>query len=212
MKSESKLRSAVMVLRGIANQKTLNPALLQQNSGHWEAIDKEGCYENPFEHNKDDCPCFDEMEEECKQELTVLAGGAMFQCMKCKLCHNPNVCSSWKDLQCTDDPCGTSLLAVHDTGKAEKATIIAELNNMSKSALHKHALAMRISTVMIGRTLDEDDVKAALIKLIVSHKVDVSRIADTIHGRRQPPGNASSFEPAELEDALSGKAGSRSCR
>jgi len=212
VESGGKLRAAVMVLRGIANQQPSSPGLLQQNSGRWEAIGIDGCYENPFEHTKDDCPCFDEMEEECNQALTVLTGGSMFNCMMCKLCVNPNVCSTWKDLQCTDITCDTSLLAVHDTGKAEKATLIAELNDMSKSALHKHALAMRISTVMIGRTLDEDDVKAALIKLIVSQKVAVSRIADTIHGRRQSPGNTSSFEPAELEDALSGKAGSKSCR
>jgi len=209
MKSESKIRSAVMVLRGIANQKTLNPALLQQNNGHGEAIYKEGCYENPFEHKKDDCPCFDEMELECKQALAVPTTLSMFNCMKCKLCHNPNICSPWKNLQCTDDGCDTSFLAVQDIGKA---TLIAQLNDMSKSALHKHALAMRISTVMIGQALDEDDIKAALVKLIVSHKVDVSRVADSIHGRRQPPGNTSSFEPAELEDALSGKAGSKSCR
>jgi len=46
----------------------------------------------------------------------------------------------------------------------------------------------------------------------VSIQADVSAIRDVARGRKQPPGNITSFEPEQLEESLSGKAGSTTCR
>jgi len=213
IQSQSKTRSAVMVFMGITKQRPLSPSLLQ-NSGSGFPIDVEPCY--PYSLSGDDCDCFHDMEMSCTSDGTVsLDAVALKQCMKALLCRNPNVCCSWKQVQCTDimpvadiqDSCQPSFLEVHDTGKAEKATVVAELNDMSKSALYNRARAMRISNDMLQWALDEDDLKTALIELIVSHKADVSHIADAMHGRRQPSGNLSSAEPMQLlEDSVGGKA------
>jgi len=225
---QNKARSIVMVIRDRANQEPLSQGLnlLQQNSGRREAIDLGtsdivGCHANPFDHSPEDCDCFHNLEMHCTLNgANPLDGEPLFQCMKQQLCENPNVCCSWKEIQCTDimtdtelaedAACSTNLLAVHDNGKTEKATLFAELNDMKKSALQKRALAMRISKEMIDSAIDGDDFKAALIKLIV--KADMSRTADAMHGRRQTPGSNSSFHHAELDQSISGKAASATCR
>lgn len=145
IKSQSKIRSAVMVFGSIANQAPLSQSLLQmQKSGRREANDSgipdvEGCVSNAFDslvldNNTLDilCDCFHDMEMVCTSDGTVPLGAQpLFRCMKRLLCENPGVCCSWKRLQCTDTltdaeidvSCSPSFLGLHDTGAANVESI-----------------------------------------------------------------------------------------
>jgi len=127
-------------------------ALVQQNTGHHDPatcrLPNAGCIlveddsdcKDPF--GEKDCECFADLTSACTNQGTLsLSDEALYDCKRLHMCRNEHVCCSWKwnptadgnTGQCTgqDDMttaeknrCGyTSLLAVHDTGNADKADV-----------------------------------------------------------------------------------------
>jgi len=189
--------------------------------------------------------CLEEIDEFCSEKwggcihvdlncdipatITQCTGVVAGPCLYALLCHDPCICTDWKDVYCetrTDGDCNMGLLQVK-TASSKRQQISNHSDGAgSAGAPTRHTPRGSAKVALLSQATevaekDHSDAQQELQEKIaeVEHwratmldleradeeKADVANTNETMHKRRRLPGNISSAPPVLIEDTMRGK-------